>query len=367
MVFLSEWLLAGYRGRYLSMQIFNPEHQLTIQHPNNHTNTPHATILEIVRMSTEDGPGIRTTVFFKGCPLQCVWCHNPESISAKPQLWWIGSRCIGCRTCLSVCRKNALNLTEKGMTIDRARCDGCGECAEACPGTALEQVGKAWNLENLVAEVVKDRAYFDASEGGVTLSGGEPTLQAGFAGSFLKALREKGLHTALDTCGCCSREALDQVLPYAAMVLFDVKIIAPPAHKRFTGQDNRRILENLLFIADYMRSHLYPSELWLRTPLIPNATATPENITGIGRFIQENLSGMVSRWELCAFNNLCRDKYLRLDQPWAFKNDELLTKPLVDKLTDKARHSGVDPDIVIATGSTRLETEETRQEVTSEV
>jgi pyruvate formate lyase activating enzyme len=215
--------------------------------------------------------------------------------------------------------------------------------------------------------VVKDRAYFDASDGGVTLSGGEPTLQAGFAGPFLKALREKGLHTALDTCGLCSRETLDQILPYAAMVLFDIKLIDPAAHKRFTGHDNRRILENLIHVADYMRSHLYPSEMWIRTPLIPNATATPENIGGIGRFIHENLSGMISRWELCAFNNLCRDKYLRLGEPWVYKNEELLTKSAVDGLADTARRSGVDSDIVIATGSTRLETEETRQEVTSEV
>jgi pyruvate formate lyase activating enzyme len=316
-----------------------------------------ATILEIVRMSTEDGPGIRTTVFFKGCPLKCAWCHNPESISMKPQLSWVGSRCIGCKTCLSVCKENALTLTEKGMQIDRTRCTGCGDCSEECPGTALELMGKQWQVDDLVAEVIKDRAYFETSNGGITISGGEPTSQAGFASQFLKMLRGKGLHTALDTCGQCSRDALDQVLPYAAMVLFDIKLIDQKAHKKFTGHDNQRILDNLLYVADYIRNHVYPVQMWIRTPIIPNATATHENIKGIGQFIAKHVGGVVSRWELCAFNNLCRDKYFRLDQPWVFEDESLLTQSFLDELTDTAKRSGVDPDIVFATGATRLETQ----------
>jgi len=322
-----------------------------------------ATILEIVRMSTEDGPGIRTTVFFKGCTLNCAWCHNPESISVKPQLQWVGSRCIGCKTCLSICKENALALTETGMRIDRIRCTGCGDCAEECPGTALELMGEKWQLDDLVAEVIKDRAYFETSDGGVTISGGEPTMQAGFASMFLKALRQKGLHTALDTCGQCGRSALDQVLPYTALVLFDMKLISPEAHKKFTGHDNKLILDNLLYVADYIRSHVYPAEMWIRTPIIPNATANSENISGIGQFIASHLDGVVQRWELCAFNNLCRDKYHRLDQPWAFSDENLLTKSFLDELTDKAKHSGVDPDIVMATGSTRLETPEVEEKL----
>ncbi len=322
-----------------------------------------ATILEIVRMSTEDGPGIRTTVFFKGCTLACAWCHNPESISIKPQVCWVASRCIGCKTCLDVCKENALTLTETGMRIDRNRCTGCGECAAHCPGTAMELMGKIWQLADLVEEVVKDRAYFETSGGGITLSGGEPTMQAGFTGAFLKSLREKGLHTALDTCGQCSRSALEQALSYAAMVLFDMKLIDPAAHKQFAGHDNKRILDNLLYAADYIRAHVYPNTLWIRTPIIPNATATSENINGIGQFIAKNLSDVVDRWELCAFNNLCRDKYLRLDQKWIFHDAELLTKEAMAALTKTAKSSGVDPEIVFSTGSTRLQTEEMKQEV----
>jgi len=321
-------------------------------------NKNQATILEIVRMSTEDGPGIRTTVFFKGCTLKCAWCHNPESISIKPQLQWVGSRCIGCKTCMEVCTENALTLTETGMQIDRNRCIACGECAAECPGTAMEPLGKIWQVDDLVAEVIKDRAYFETSQGGITISGGEPTMQAGFAGAFLKSLREKGLHTALDTCGQCSRDALDQTLPYAAMVLFDMKLIDPEAHKKFTEHDNKRILDNLLYVADYIRSHVYPNALWIRTPIIPNATANFENINGIGQFIAKNLSDVVDRWELCAFNNLCRDKYLRLDQKWAFHESELLTKDDMDALTETAKSSGVDTKIVFPTGSTRLQTQD---------
>ncbi len=314
-----------------------------------------ATIFEIMRMSTEDGPGIRTTVFFKGCSLHCAWCHNPESISPNPQLQWVGNRCIGCRTCLSVCRENALALTESGMEIDRTRCTGCGDCADACPGTALEIMGKTWDLDDLTAEVLKDQAYFETSKGGITVSGGEPALQSEFAGQFLKALRQRGIHTALDTCGCCRREALDQVLPYSALVLFDMKLMDPVLHKKFTGHDNRRILENLHYVADYMRSHVHPSEMWIRTPLIPRATATRENIGAIGQFIGAHLRNVVSRWELCAFNNLCRDKYLRLGQRWEFEKEELLTLDFVDEMADAAKSSGVDPDMVVPTGSTRLE------------
>jgi pyruvate formate lyase activating enzyme len=314
-----------------------------------------ATILEIQRMSTEDGPGIRTTVFFKGCSLKCKWCHNPESISAQPQVHWIGNRCIGCKTCLEVCPENALAFTPEGNTVDRSKCTGCGICAEECPSTALELLGQLWNLDDLYSEVVKDKAYFEKSNGGVTLGGGEPTLQSEFCSSLLILLKESAVHTAVDTCGMHSQQALGSILPYADLLLYDIKEISPQKHLQFTGSDNHRILENLMYIRQCMQSEGYPNELWIRTPVIPGATASAENIRGIGQFMADNLDGSVSRWELCAFNNLCRDKYLRLDLDWEFKESELLSHLFMEKMAVVARNSGVNPDIVFWSGSTKLE------------
>jgi len=314
-----------------------------------------ATILEIQRMSTEDGPGIRTTVFFKGCSLRCGWCHNPESIAAYPQVHWVANQCLGCKTCLAVCAQGALSFSEKGNRIDRDRCTGCGLCAEACPANALELLGNRWELNDLVAEVIKDRVYFSKSGGGVTLGGGEPTLQLQFCRELLKKLKELGIHTAVDTCGMCSRDALQEILPYSDLVLFDVKEIDPQKHRIFAGSTNIKILDNLLLVRDSMQTGDRPKELWIRTPIIPNATATGENVRGIGKFIAANLDGLVNRWDLCAFNNLCRDKYLRLDLDWEYKDQALWSKLSMEKMAAIARNSGVDPAIVYWSGSTKLE------------
>jgi pyruvate formate lyase activating enzyme len=313
-----------------------------------------ATVLEIVRMSTEDGPGIRTTVFFKGCSLHCAWCHNPESISAKPQLCWFASRCIGCRTCEDICPNDALTIDDTGVHIDRNRCEACGTCAAECPGTALELLGTRWELDALTTEVLKDRAYFETSGGGITASGGEPAMQSEFVGEFFRILRGHGIHTALDTCGYCAKTALDRILPYAAMVLFDIKVMDPERHRQYTGHDNQAILDNLLYIADFIRSHVHPSALWIRTPLIPGATADHDNIDRIARFIKAEIYDVVNRWELCAFNNLCRDKYLRLGRKWAYEDAELLAQAELDGYVSTASAAGISREKVFWTGSSKL-------------
>jgi pyruvate formate lyase activating enzyme len=221
----------------------------------------------------------------------------------------------------------------------------------------MELLGEQWSVVDLVAEVVKDRAFFEKSGGGVTVSGGEPTMQAPFVTPFLKGLRAQGIQTALDTCGLCSAAALESLLPYADIVLFDMKIHDPDQHRAHTGKDNSLILNNLKFVADYVHTHLHPQTLWVRTPIIPNATATAENITAVGRFICTLPRNAVNRWELCTFNNLCADKYKRLEMPWRFKDAELITASFIEALAVTAKESGVDPDIVHWSGATRLEEE----------
>ncbi len=323
----------------------------------NKENLLQGTVLEIQRMSTEDGPGIRTTVFLKGCSLNCTWCHNPESISQEPQVQWIASRCIGCEECLDVCSDGAISHGPEGVVINRDVCNGCGLCTEKCPSTALELLGTKWGVGDLINELIKDLSFFEKSGGGVTLSGGEPTMQARFSSNLLKGLKARGIHTALDTCGLCSREALDMLLPYSTMVLFDVKEIDPQRHQLFTGKTNEQILANLLYVSDYIRTHLIPGKLWIRTPLIPGTTATVENIRGISDFIASNLTDVTDRWDLCSFNNLCRDKYQRLGLEWAFKESGLLSESFLDSLIVAAKNSGVNPDLVRWSGSTRIEAE----------
>jgi pyruvate formate lyase activating enzyme len=312
-------------------------------------------ILHLQRFSTEDGPGIRTTVFFKGCPLNCLWCHNPESILITPQIQWLENRCIDCNTCVKTCPKHCLTRTEGVVIIDRKLCNGCGDCAGACPANAMELLGKTVTVDSLSDELVKDQVFFERSGGGVTLSGGEPLLQPDFSASLLRKLKEKGIHTAIDTCGVCSTRSLDKVIPYTDVVLFDLKEIDAEKHRAFTGQHNHSILENLLYIRDHIQNKAPEKVLWIRTPLIPAATATPDNISGIGSFITRNLGGIVQRWELLAFNNLCRDKYRRLGIDWQYAATPLMTKETLLQMEGYAKGSGINPDIVFATGPTKVE------------
>jgi pyruvate formate lyase activating enzyme len=316
------------------------------------------TVLEIQRMSTEDGPGIRTTVFMKGCPMHCLWCHNPESISGKPQIQWVGIRCIGCRSCISVCPNGGLHLSESGMAIDRDRCEGCGTCAEECPSTALELLGKDWSVSALSDELLKDSAFFAQSDGGITISGGEATLQWRFVSDLLQEVKSRGYHTAIDTCGIIKPESLDAILPFTELVLFDLKEMDPEKHLEYTGAPLDIVLDTFREVVLRKEQQQSGFELWVRTPLIPGKTARIDNITAIGQFISRVAGDSVNRWDLLAFNNLCKDKYTRLGMAWEFSEADLLDQIELDALGEAARQSGVDSNIVHVNGSTRLKNED---------
>jgi len=298
-----------------------------------------ALIFQIQKMSTEDGPGIRTTVFFKQCPLKCIWCHNPESILKKKQLEWFKHKCIGCKICIETCPKGALTLDEDGMHIDRNKCDSCGLCSEECPSTALHMFGELWDLEDLYYEIQKDKVYYTQSHGGITVSGGEPTLQLDFLLDFLKMCKENGISTALDTCGYASKNTYEKLLPFVDLILLDIKEINSERHEKHTGVPNTLILENAIWISDYVKEN--NKKLWIRTPIIPNYTATEENIKGIGDFIVNKLHNIPERWDLLSFNNLCTAKYERLDIEWPLKDLLLISSDEMDKFIEIGKKLGV--------------------------
>lgn len=239
-------------------------------------------IVDINRNSLHDGEGIRTTIFFKGCPLNCTWCHNPEAISHEPEIAFYQSECISCGNCKEVCPENAIMLDVQTRII-RSRCLRCGKCVDACPGTALRMVGKYYEIDHLIEILLRDKTYYDISGGGVTLSGGEPTLFVEYTSQLLRTLKENKIHTIIETSGYFHYPSFRMhILPYLSLILYDIKLIDSNSHKIHTQKSNDLILSNFRRLIKDSSVPVIP-----RIPLIPGITTTQENLNGISKFLQE--------------------------------------------------------------------------------
>lgn len=290
------------------------------------TPQPRGLVFQIIHGSFVDGPGIRTTVFLKGCPLSCLWCCNPEGQRSVPELKVTVSLCNACGNCVGICPEEAIRLStlgaEEPIVVDRARCTDCLKCVDVCYTGALDRFGVYYSVDELLDVVRRDQQYYLDSGGGVTIGGGEPTVQAGFLRAFLRRCRQEHIHTALDTCGYTTSESAAEVLEEADLLLFDIKGLPPAQHFVDTAVSNETILANLLHLSEIGKPII------VRLPVIPGHTDSAENIAAVG----ELLAGLrgVQRVDLMAYHRYGIAKYQELGREYRLKTESLAEERVND-------------------------------------
>lgn len=273
-------------------------------------------VLSITRMTIHNGPGIRTLILFKGCPLHCVWCSTPESRKTEPEIGVYPARCINCGQCLEICPFNALKMREGKPVIERSRCNACGNCVTVCSPKALEVLGYPMTIEQLVTETKKDEIIFKHSHGGVTISGGEPLYNAEFALKLLQSFKQQGINTGVDTCGYVPWSGIEPTLPYVDFFLWDIKHMDPKKHKEYTGVSNKLILSNARSIADSK------VPIYIRVPIIPGYNDSKENLKAICEFSKQLRS--VVEIDIMPLHHLGKARYESLNLPYPIENLNLI-------------------------------------------
>jgi pyruvate formate lyase activating enzyme len=260
-------------------------------------------VFDIKKFAVDDGPGIRTTIFLKGCPMRCWWCHNPEGQTSSPELMYRQKKCIRCSECVQNCPNQILSLGTKKLSINRKICSLCGECAKKCPSEALAIVGKETSVGEVMKEIDKDSAFYEESGGGITVSGGEPLLQIDFTDVILSECKRRNMHTAIDTCGYAPRKAIEKIKNKVDLFLYDLKIMNDAKHRRYTGKSNRQILENFKTLAEN------GNDLLVRFPVIPEINDDKDNVKKTVDFI---LSHGIKRICLLPYHRAGIEKYRSL-------------------------------------------------------